>query len=212
MYDNLNKLVEFLSSIVELDLDHIDTKAIIIDQDIPSAKHLLQLILELILVLKNEQRNQEGEEVEMEEHEPHQGDNTEEPSQRSQFHSMDRAHKSNEQGEISEDYLKGHDSQEGVLSNSQVELPNNRLSSENKSERLNEESLKHSGLKQTDPNNYNNTSNNKSRRSVPGSSEESAQYVYNAQKSCPDLVFVDENNENSDTSLNKYNLKPYYFL
>ena len=29
MYENLNKLVEFLGSIVEIDLNHIDTKAII---------------------------------------------------------------------------------------------------------------------------------------------------------------------------------------
>jgi|LauGreDrversion4_2_1035121.scaffolds.fasta_scaffold302682_1 hypothetical protein len=205
MYHNLNKLVEFLGSIVEIDLTHIDTKAIIYDQDSASAKHLLELVLELIVVLKREQMNQDGEDQEDQE----QGEGEEDSREPIQFHSMERSQKSPKREEISEDYLKNEDSQEQVLSNSQVEdFHGQRLSSEKPSELLNEESLKRSGTKNNNHNNYVNTSQNKSKRTERESVNETGRYVYNAQKSCPDLVFVDENNENSDTSLNKYNLKP----
>ncbi len=208
MYQNLNKLVEFLGSIVEIDLTHIDTKAIIYDQDSASAKHLLELVLELIVVLKREQMNQDGEDQE-DGQEDGQEQEEENSMDQSQFHSMDRSQKGQKKQEISEDYLKNEDSQEQVLSNSQVEdFHGQRLSSEKPSEQLNEESLKRSGTKNTNHNNYVNTSQNKSKRTERESVNETGRYVYNAQKSCPDLVFVDENNENSDTSLNKYNLKP----
>lgn len=207
MFQNLNKLVEFLSSIVEIDLNHIDTKSIIYDQDVESAKHLLQLVLELILVLKKEQMNNEGEdgeegEIEQEAH-GHQDSHTDEPSQMSDFQSMDRIKKSSRQGEISEDYLKGKESEDGPLSNSQADYQNNyRLSSDNKSDRINGNSLKHSGIKPSEPNYENHLS---SKRSGAGS-EESVQYVYNAQKSCPDFIY--ENPDQSDNSIQKYNLKP----
>jgi hypothetical protein len=208
MYQNLNKLVEFLGSIVEIDLTHIDTKAIIYDQDSASAKHLLELVLELIVVLKREQMNQDGEDQE-DGQEDGQEQEEENSMDQSQFHSMDRSQKGQKKQEISEDYLKNEDSQEQVLSNSQVEdFHGQRLSSEKPSEQLNEESLKRSGTKNTNHNNYVNTSQNKSKRTERESVNETGRYVYNAQKSCPDLVFVDENNDQSDTSLNKYNLKP----
>lgn len=207
MYQNLNKLVEFLGSIVEIDLTHIDTKALIYDQDSASARHLLELVLELIVVLKREQMNQDGEELEegQEQVDGHSGEH-------SQFQSMEKSQKSQKRGEISEDYLKNEDSQdqEPVLSNSQVDFHGQRLSSEKPSEQLNEESLKRSGTKNTNHNNYVNTSQNKSKRTERESINESGRYVFNAQKSCPDLVFVDENNDQSDSSLNKYNLKPYF--
>jgi hypothetical protein len=210
MYQNLNKLVEFLGSIVEIDLTHIDTKAIIYDQDSASAKHLLELVLELIVVLKREQMNQEGEEPEDDQE---QGEGEEQSREHSQFNSMDRSQRSQKREEISENYLKNEDSQEQVLSNSQIEdFHRQRLSSEKPSEQLNEESLKRSGTRNTNHNNYVNTSQNKSKRTDRESGNETGRYVYNAQKSCPDLVFVDENMEQSDTSLNKYNLKPYILV
>lgn len=52
--DSLEQLVNFLSGIVEMDLTHIDGRRIIYERDSVSAKHLLELILELILVLNQE--------------------------------------------------------------------------------------------------------------------------------------------------------------
>lgn len=207
MFQNLNKLVDFLGSIVEIDLNHIDTKAIIYDKNSASAKHLLELVYELIVVLKKEQMNQEGEEFE--ENEGNQG-NEEEASERSHFDSIGNAQKSHKREEISEDYLKNQDSEEEMMSNSQVEFHNQRLSSENKSE-YNDESLRNKSIKNAslDKMNNNNSVSNKSKASIAVSNEESAGYVYQGNKSCPDLIFVDENNDQSDTSLNKYNLKPY---
>ena len=210
MYENLNKLVEFLGSIVEIDLNHIDTKAIIYEKNSASAKHLLELVFELIVVLKKEQMNQEGEEEEVEENNENQDQNEEEQSERSRFVSTENNQKSQKREEISEDYLKNQDSEEVIMSNSQVEFHNQRLSSENKSE-MNDESLRNMSIKNNSnyKNNNDNSSHNKSKRSVAASNEESGGYIYVGNKSCPDLIFVDENDENSDTSLNKYNLKPY---
>jgi hypothetical protein len=53
--DNLYNLVQFLTGIVEVDLSHIKGRDIVFKKDEISAKHLLELILELINILKNEQ-------------------------------------------------------------------------------------------------------------------------------------------------------------
>jgi len=63
--ENLEALIQFLSSIVEMDLSHINGRAIVEQRDDESAKHLLELIFELIVILKQEQEEQgeDGEAV-----------------------------------------------------------------------------------------------------------------------------------------------------
>jgi len=95
------------------------------------------------------------------------------------------------------------------LSNSQENYGRHRQTTENKSERLNDNSIQNKSVKNMS-NNNNNTSNNRSVNNKTENQGDSERYVLVAQKSCPDLIFVDENNEQSDTSLNKYNLKPNY--
>ena len=210
MSQNLIKLVEFLGGIVEINLAHIDTKAIIYRKDSVSAKHLLELVFELILVLKKEQMNQEGEEVE--EYDDNKGDQEEEvDTERNQLDSMDqgRMSKNVKNDEISEDYLKNEDSEDGVQTNSQIEYQNEShkklQTSENRNEQLNDNSIQNNtkSNRQSHNNNYNNNSSN-NRSAVEN---ESVEYAFVGQKSCPDLIFVDENTDQSDSSLNKLNLK-----
>ena len=228
MSQNLIKLVEFLGGIVEINLAHIDTKAIIYRKDSVSAKHLLELVFELILVLKKEQMNQEGEEEEEYDDKGDQGEEVD--TERNQLESMDQDQmsKSVKNDEISEDYLKNEDSKDGVNTNSQIEYQNESQkmndTPENRNERLNDNSTQNnksnrqskintpnnnntqSNMSNRNSNNFynNNSSNNKS-----AAENESVEYAFVGQKSCPDLIFVDENTDQSDSSLNKLNLKLY---
>ena len=51
----LSQLIEYLSNIVEIDLSNVSAYGIIMERDENSAKTLLELILQLIMVLKNEE-------------------------------------------------------------------------------------------------------------------------------------------------------------
>lgn len=53
--ESLTQLVNFLETIVEMNLNHINAQAIIWERDETSVKDLLELILELIIILKQEQ-------------------------------------------------------------------------------------------------------------------------------------------------------------
>jgi hypothetical protein len=53
--ESLSQLIQFLETIVEMNLSHINGRAIIWDRDETSVKDLLELILELIIILKQEQ-------------------------------------------------------------------------------------------------------------------------------------------------------------
>lgn len=83
--ENLEKLVEFLSSIVEMDLSHIHSikslfikgHEIIFQRDPQSVKHLLELILELIMILKQDQ-DPDHDQDQDQDHDP-EDDNPEKP-------------------------------------------------------------------------------------------------------------------------------------
>jgi hypothetical protein len=53
--ENMDKLVEFLTTIVEVDLAHINGSSIVYKRDSVSANNLLELIFELIQILKQDQ-------------------------------------------------------------------------------------------------------------------------------------------------------------
>jgi hypothetical protein len=53
--ENMDRLIEFLTTIVEVDLSHIHGSSIVYKRDATSANHLLELIFELIQILKQDQ-------------------------------------------------------------------------------------------------------------------------------------------------------------
>lgn len=55
--EKLAELIDFLASIADVDLSHIDSRKIIYERDESSALTLLELILQLINILKNEDNN-----------------------------------------------------------------------------------------------------------------------------------------------------------
>lgn len=55
--EKLAELINFLASIADVDLSHIDSRKIIYERDESSALTLLELILQLINILKNEDNN-----------------------------------------------------------------------------------------------------------------------------------------------------------
>ena len=67
--ENMERLIEFLTTIVEVDLSHINGSSIVYKRDTISANNLLDLIFELIFILKQDQ--EENEQSIQQENEPH---------------------------------------------------------------------------------------------------------------------------------------------